>query len=83
MRHLILPLFKLKLKILFNFTLNCINKTLEVIKIFLKKSFKINIKQSFYLVSIFILVLVETNMQITKIIVNTIQFNLMILAIFK
>ena len=72
MRHLILPLFKLKLKILFNFTLNCINKTLEVIKIFLKKSFKINIKQSFYLVSIFILVLVETNMQITKIIVNTI-----------
>ena len=63
----VLHLLKLKLRVLFNFILSQVNESSKVAKIFLKKKFfKLCLRQKSYLVLIFILVLVKTNLLIKK-----------------
>lgn len=49
-----------------DFALVYISKKFRVIKIFLKKCFKLYKKQDFYLTQMFILVVAETNLPINK-----------------
>lgn len=66
LRSLILYLFLLKLKVLFDSVLNYIDKYFGVTKILLKKSFEICLEQKFYLIPIFVLVRTETDLPINK-----------------
>lgn len=62
----VLHIFLLKLRFLFDFALDYINKCFGIAEILLKKSIKLDPQQKFYLVPIFILVLVETDPSIIK-----------------
>ena len=63
-RSLILYIFLLKLRVLFDFALSYINKCSRVAKMLLKKNLKLNLGQRFYLTLIFVLVLVEADLTI-------------------
>ena len=65
-KDLVLYLFLLKLKVIFDFTLGHINKRFKVTKTFLEKSFELTLEQMFYLTLIFILVSIEANLVIKK-----------------
>ena len=66
LKNLVLYLFLLKLRILFNFTLGYINKYLRVTNIFLKKSLELGLGQRSYLIVMFVFMLVEGNLLIKK-----------------
>ena len=66
MKSLVLNLFLLKLKMMFDFTPDFLDKSFRIIGIFIKKNLKLSPDQSFYLVPIFLLVLVKTNLPIKK-----------------
>lgn len=63
----VLYFFLLKLSIVFDSTLNCVNKYSKVVKMLLKKSFKLSLEQGLYLMPIFILVPIETDLLNLKI----------------
>ena len=65
-RTLILYLFLLKPRVIFDYTLGLVNKNSELAKIFLEKNLKLSLGQRFYLTPIFILMLAETNLSIKK-----------------
>lgn len=60
-RTLVLFFFELKLRVLFNSVLSCVDKSFELV-----------LEQKFYLVLIFMLVLVEINLSIKKKVANRI-----------
>ena len=66
MRGSVLYLFLLKLRVMFNSTLSCVDKNSGVTKILSKKSLKIGSGQRSYLSSMFVLLLVEIDLLIKK-----------------
>ena len=66
MKNPVLHFFLLKQRVTFDSALSCVDKSLGVIKIFLKKSLEMNPSYGSYLTPIFMLVPVETNPPIKK-----------------
>lgn len=84
MKSSVLYFFFTILKFLFNSTPSYINKSFEVIKIFLKKNFKLDLKQRFYLSLIFVLILAKVNIPIKKKeITNELWFDSIVLVVLK
>ena len=63
-KHLVLSLLELELRILLNSTLSHVNKNSRITKIFLKKNLKLGSKQEFYLALISILITVKVDLPI-------------------
>ena len=58
----VLYLFELKLRVLFNFTLSCINKSSRVTKILSKKNLELNPGWKSYTTPMFVLMLIKIDL---------------------
>ena len=66
MNNLILHLVLLKLRIIFDSALFCLNKNSEMSKILLEKNLEFDPEQKFDLIIMFILILAKLNLQQSK-----------------
>lgn len=58
----VLNLFIVKVKIIFNSTLSCTNISSKVSKVVLKKNLELSLRQQFYLLQIFVLIVAGTDL---------------------
>lgn len=82
-KDLVLNLFKLKLRVLLNFSSNYINKSSWVIKLLLKKPLKLDSREMSCLTLIYILLLIEIDLPIKIKVINKVLFDFIVLAVLK